>query len=56
VAAFGPDAAHYEAVESLAAALAQAASGDAAILVKGSRFMRMERVVQALCGDAGGAH
>ena len=56
VAAFGAAAAHYESVEALAAALAQAASRDVAILVKGSRFMRMERVVQVLCGDAGGAH
>jgi UDP-N-acetylmuramoyl-tripeptide--D-alanyl-D-alanine ligase len=56
VAAFGAGATHYETVEDLAAALAQAATPQVAILVKGSRFMRMERVVQALCGDAGGAH
>ena len=43
------------AVEELIAALDQAPQA-ASILVKGSRFMRMERVVQALCGDAGGAH
>ena len=29
---------------------------DATLLVKGSRFMRMERVVAALTGNAGGGH
>ena len=54
VKAFGPGATHYDSVEALAGALAQDASASATILVKGSRFMRMERAVQSLCGDASG--
>ena len=48
VAAFGADAEHWPDVESLAARARDAAGADVAILVKGSRFMRMERVVAAL--------
>ncbi len=44
---------HFESVEALIAALPQAPEA-AAIVVKGSRFMKMERVVAAL--TAGGAH
>ena len=44
--AFG-GARHFESVESLVAALPQAPEA-AAIVVKGSRFMKMERVVAAL--------
>ena len=51
VEAFGPQAVHFTSVEELAShLLAIAESGDT-ILVKGSRFMRMERVVAALVGD-----
>ena len=43
-----PGARYFERVEDLLAALAPALSGSASVLVKGSRFMRMERVVQAI--------
>jgi UDP-N-acetylmuramoyl-tripeptide--D-alanyl-D-alanine ligase len=46
-AAFGAGARHFDAVEPLTAAAAEAAVAGT-LLVKGSRFMRMERVVQAL--------
>jgi UDP-N-acetylmuramoyl-tripeptide--D-alanyl-D-alanine ligase len=45
--AYGPATRHFETVASLVACLAQAPLA-AAVLVKGSRFMAMERVVQAL--------
>ena len=45
-AAFGPGAAACDTVEDIVAALRGA--GHASILVKGSRFMRMERVVKVL--------
>ncbi|HSW83046.1 MAG TPA: UDP-N-acetylmuramoyl-tripeptide--D-alanyl-D-alanine ligase [Usitatibacter sp.] len=55
VAAFGPGARHFEDIEALRdAARAEAANG-AAILVKGSRFMRMERVADVLAGEGGDA-
>lgn len=51
VAAFGPDARHFGGIEELVAAL------DAkTVLVKGSRFMKMERVVAALTGAGQGGH
>lgn len=46
--AFGPQAAHFEQVEVLIEALQQKLPADATVLVKGSRFMKMERVVKAL--------
>ena len=52
--AFGPATRHFSSVEALLAALPQAPRCGSA-LVKGSRFMRMERVVGALV-PAGGAH
>ena len=57
VAAFGMEARHFDDVDALAAA-ARALVNDGALptfLVKGSRFMRMERVVAALRETAGPA-
>jgi len=57
-AAFGPGAEAFATVEALGERLAVLAPTDAVLLVKGSRFMRMERVVAMLLGEpaAGGAH
>jgi UDP-N-acetylmuramoyl-tripeptide--D-alanyl-D-alanine ligase len=56
-AAFGAGGEHFASVEALADHLAAHAGADVTLLVKGSRFMRMERVVARLTGtQAGGAH
>jgi len=47
VRAFGLGAMHFPRVEELLAELENALSPAATVLVKGSRFMRMERVVKA---------
>ncbi|MCA3213754.1 MAG: UDP-N-acetylmuramoyl-tripeptide--D-alanyl-D-alanine ligase [Burkholderiales bacterium] len=52
---------HFSTVEALLAAARDAAAGGGTLLVKGSRVMRMERVVQALAAQQGapqtmGAH
>ncbi|GAB4479187.1 MAG: UDP-N-acetylmuramoyl-tripeptide--D-alanyl-D-alanine ligase [Burkholderiaceae bacterium] len=54
VAAFGGGATHFDRIEALIAAAGDAATAEATLLVKGSRFMRMERVVQALATPAAG--
>jgi len=43
---FGAGARHFERIEDLLAALDKDLDADSTVLVKGSRFMRMERVVQ----------
>ena len=52
--AFGSAAAHFASVDALASHVAAVAHADVTVLVKGSRFMRMERVVAALTGEPGG--
>jgi UDP-N-acetylmuramoyl-tripeptide--D-alanyl-D-alanine ligase len=46
--AFGPGARHYTRIEDLLAEIENALAPDVAVLIKGSRFMQMERVIQAL--------
>lgn len=50
--AFGPGATHHGDVDELIAVCRSLGGADTTILVKGSRFMRMERIVQALAGPA----
>lgn len=53
VAAFGTGASHYERIEELLADLENTLAPDTTVLVKGSRAMQMERVVQSFReGDA----
>ena len=54
VQAFGKGAAHFDEIEALTKAAQREAAAGAAILVKGSRFMRMERVADALAGKGDG--
>ena len=56
VAAFGHGARHFATLEDLAEALERARDKGATVLVKGSRFMRMERVVARLTGKAMETH
>jgi UDP-N-acetylmuramoyl-tripeptide--D-alanyl-D-alanine ligase len=52
--AFGAGAEHCTSVEALVDRVEAAARDGGTLLVKGSRFMRMERVVAALVGEAAG--
>ena len=51
-AAGGIDGRHFDAVEPLNAAVLACLPTTASVLVKGSRFMRMERVAQAIAATA----
>ena len=55
-AAFGEGAEHCGDVGALLAALEPLLGTGVTVLIKGSRFMRMERVVQALTGAPAGGH
>jgi UDP-N-acetylmuramoyl-tripeptide--D-alanyl-D-alanine ligase len=47
VAEFGPGGMHFERIQELLAELENELTADTTVLVKGSRFMQMERVVQS---------
>jgi UDP-N-acetylmuramyl pentapeptide synthase len=56
VAAFGAGARQCASVEETVAAARECAVAGATLLVKGSRFMRMERISAALTGQAAEGH
>ena len=51
VRAFGTGAMHFESPEAIAAALVPQLDNNSTVLVKGSRFMRMERVVRLISAE-----
>jgi len=51
VRAFGKGAMHFERIQELLADLENELNTDTTVLVKGSRFMQMERVVQSFRED-----
>jgi UDP-N-acetylmuramoyl-tripeptide--D-alanyl-D-alanine ligase len=56
VRAFGAGARHFPQIEDALSAIQPELASDVTLLIKGSRFMRMERLVHALTGEAGGQH
>jgi len=54
VQSFGRGATYFEDVEPLIRAASREAERGATLLVKGSRFMRMERISDAVAGEGGG--
>ncbi|MDA0190946.1 MAG: UDP-N-acetylmuramoyl-tripeptide--D-alanyl-D-alanine ligase, partial [Proteobacteria bacterium] len=53
---FGAGAEHFRKVDDLVEALRPELTPETTVLVKGSRFMRMERVADALAAPAGGGN
>ena len=51
VIAFGKNAQHFVSKEELMAFIKEKAHGDISILIKGSRFMKMEDIVESLTGN-----
>jgi UDP-N-acetylmuramoyl-tripeptide--D-alanyl-D-alanine ligase len=56
VEAFGAAGYHAKSVEDLIRVVRESANPKTTLLVKGSRFMRMERIVSALTGTTQGSH
>lgn len=48
VAAFGPGARHYKTMEELVSGVLEVLAPDVTLLIKGSRFMKMERLVKSI--------